>query len=220
MQRYEYKVVPAPNRTKRVRGVKTPAGRFAVVMTELINEEAAQGWEYLRTDSMPVEEKPGFLKRRVENYYSVLVFRRAMDQGAAEDFVAHAPEVAAVPAAPVVAAPLVAAAAAPDYPQDPVLAPPVDPAADAYPAEPPMQAGVPAEPEYAPEPEPVYPAETPAEPYHEPEPVHEDAVQHPEESYYPEPAAQEDRVGDSPFSQPTEDSPFAEPSDQEDNIFR
>lgn len=78
MQTFEYKVVPAPNRTKRVKGVKGTAGRFAAVLTETMNEQAAEGWEYLRSDSMPVEEKPGLLKSRVETYQTVLVFRRAV----------------------------------------------------------------------------------------------------------------------------------------------
>lgn len=78
MQTFEYKVVPAPNRSKRVKGVKGTAARFAAVLTETMNEQAADGWEYLRSDSMPVEEKPGLLKSRVETYQTVLVFRRAV----------------------------------------------------------------------------------------------------------------------------------------------
>lgn len=78
MQRYEYKVVPAPRQSRRIRGIKTPEGRFAAVLTETINELAAEGWEYLRADSLPVEEKPGLLKPKVETYHTVLVFRRAL----------------------------------------------------------------------------------------------------------------------------------------------
>jgi hypothetical protein len=78
MQTFEYKVGPAPNRSTRVKGVKRTAGRFAAVLTETMNEQAADGWEYLRSDSMPVEEKPGLLKSRVETYQTVLVFRRAI----------------------------------------------------------------------------------------------------------------------------------------------
>ncbi|MBR9864076.1 MAG: DUF4177 domain-containing protein [Rhodobacteraceae bacterium] len=78
MQRYEYKAVPAPNRPKKVKGVKTTAGRFAAVLTDTINDLAKEGWEYLRSDSMPVEEKPGLLKSRVETYQTILVFRRAL----------------------------------------------------------------------------------------------------------------------------------------------
>jgi hypothetical protein len=76
MQTYEYRVVPAPKRSKRIKGVKGAAGRFAAVLMETMNEQAAEGWEYLRSDSLPVEEKPGLLKSRVETYQTVLVFRR------------------------------------------------------------------------------------------------------------------------------------------------
>lgn len=80
MQTYEYKAVPAPNRPKRVKGVKTTAGRFAALLTETMNDQAKEGWEYLRSDSLPVEEKPGLLKSRVETYHTILVFRRALKQ--------------------------------------------------------------------------------------------------------------------------------------------
>lgn len=76
MQTYEYKAVPAPNRSKRVKGVKTTAGRFAALLTDTMNELAREGWEYMRSDSLPVEDKPGLLKSRVETYQTMLVFRR------------------------------------------------------------------------------------------------------------------------------------------------
>ncbi|HAD29621.1 MAG TPA: hypothetical protein DCF96_13260 [Rhodobacteraceae bacterium] len=76
MQIYEYRVVPAPKRSKRIKGVKGTAGRFAAILMETMNEQAVEGWEYLRSDSLPVEEKPGLLKSRVETYQTVLVFRR------------------------------------------------------------------------------------------------------------------------------------------------
>lgn len=147
MQRFEYKVVPAPTRAKRVRGVKTAAGRFAVALGEVINEQAADGWDYVRSDSMPVEEKPGLLKSTVENYYTMLVFRRPTDTPATD-----APAIpVAAPAVPVPAAvPPVEPAVDPvvepvvaDY-ADPVLNPPGGGNTD-FPADPPMTAP-PAEP--------------------------------------------------------------------------
>lgn len=121
MQTFEYKVVPAPNRSKRVKGVKGTAGRFAAVLTETMNEQAADGWEYLRSDSMPVEEKPGLLKSRVETYQTVLVFRRAM--GAAQEtpmagYIEDQSDVADVTAEPVADyAPVEETAAADPAPQ-------------------------------------------------------------------------------------------------------
>jgi hypothetical protein len=48
----------------------------ALAMQEVINAEAVDGWEYLRTDLVPVEEKAGFLSRTREVHRAVLIFRR------------------------------------------------------------------------------------------------------------------------------------------------
>lgn len=73
---FEYKVLPAPNRPKRKKGVKGNSGRFAFALEEAINEAAAEGWEYLRADSMPVQERQGLMRSAVETYHTVLIFRR------------------------------------------------------------------------------------------------------------------------------------------------
>ena len=77
MSYYDYKVVPAPKRAKKVKGVKTPEELFAVTLTDAINEVARQGWEYVRAEHMPAEasrrlvpQRPSRASRRV------LVFRR------------------------------------------------------------------------------------------------------------------------------------------------
>jgi hypothetical protein len=75
-QRWEYKVVAAPRRGVKAKGARTTNDRFANAMAEILNAEARQGWEYLRAESLPADEKPGFLKSSVEVYQSVLVFRR------------------------------------------------------------------------------------------------------------------------------------------------
>ena len=81
MAEYEYRVVPAPKRGKRGRGVKGPEARFANAMESVMNSLAADGWEYLRTDSLPAEERSG-LTARVTVFQHLLVFRR--DRGLAE----------------------------------------------------------------------------------------------------------------------------------------
>jgi len=73
---YEYKCVGAPERAKRVRGARTRTERVASAMEELINDEAVGGWEYLRTDLVPIEEKPNFFSRPQEVHRAVLIFRR------------------------------------------------------------------------------------------------------------------------------------------------
>lgn len=75
MQTHEYKVVPAPGRGEKGRGLKTPAERFANALGLLMNELARDGWEYLRADTLPSEERTG-LTRRTTVYHSLLVFRR------------------------------------------------------------------------------------------------------------------------------------------------
>ena len=47
MPRYEYKVVPAPTKGTKAKGVKTPHGRFANSIEGSLNMLAAEGWEYL-----------------------------------------------------------------------------------------------------------------------------------------------------------------------------
>lgn len=83
--RFEYKVVPAPTRGKKARGVKTAADRFAHALAEVMNELAAAGWEYLRTDTLPAEERHG-LTGRTTVFQNMLVFRRPVEEavGSAE----------------------------------------------------------------------------------------------------------------------------------------
>ena len=83
MQRFEFKVVPAPRRGEKARGVKTTEERFALALTNLMNDLGAEGWDYVRADSLPCEERAGFTstKTTVQN---VLVFRRAIPSAAAE----------------------------------------------------------------------------------------------------------------------------------------
>ncbi|MEO0911431.1 MAG: DUF4177 domain-containing protein [Pseudomonadota bacterium] len=76
MQTYEYKVVAAPRKARRAKGARTPQDRFARTLTDVINAEAASGWEYLRAESLPVDEKKGMLSSATESYHSVLVFRK------------------------------------------------------------------------------------------------------------------------------------------------
>ncbi len=75
MQQYEYKVMPAPTRAEKVRGLKTGADRFAHTLAGLMNAQAREGWEYVRADTLPTEERTG-LTGRATVYHTVLVFRR------------------------------------------------------------------------------------------------------------------------------------------------
>ncbi|AUQ50609.1 hypothetical protein PhaeoP83_02345 [Phaeobacter inhibens] len=83
MQAFEYKVVPAPAKGTKAKGVKTAEARFANSIDILLNEMAAEGWEYQRAELLPSEERSG-LTGSTTNWRNVLIFRRARP-AAAED---------------------------------------------------------------------------------------------------------------------------------------
>lgn len=95
MPGYEYSVIPAPNRGEKARGAKTGADRFALALTATLNDMAVDGWEYVRAETLPSEERAG-LTGRTTIYHNVLVFRRLIE---AEE----------LPAPPVYAQPVPAA---------------------------------------------------------------------------------------------------------------
>ncbi|GGH21867.1 hypothetical protein SAMN05444007_102353 [Cribrihabitans marinus] len=78
MPLFEYKVVPAPAKGTKAKGVKSPEGRFALSVEELLNEMAALGWEFQRAELLPSEEKSGLASTTV-NWRNLLVFRRLLD---------------------------------------------------------------------------------------------------------------------------------------------
>lgn len=75
MQNFEYLAVPAPNKGQKVKGLKTASDRYAHQLTLLLNDLAAEGWEYWRADSLASEERKGFTgSTRVT--HELLIFRR------------------------------------------------------------------------------------------------------------------------------------------------
>ncbi|MFM7335944.1 MAG: DUF4177 domain-containing protein [Tabrizicola sp.] len=83
MQRFEFKVIPAPKRGEKARGVKTTEDRFALALTNLMNQLGAEGWDYVRADSLPCEERSGFTSTKT-TFQNVLVFRRVIPGSASE----------------------------------------------------------------------------------------------------------------------------------------
>ncbi len=77
MTTYEYKVVPAPTKGLKAKGVKTPEGRFANSVQSVLNAEGGDGWEYLRSELLPSDERTG-LTGSTTHWRNVLVFRRAL----------------------------------------------------------------------------------------------------------------------------------------------
>ncbi|GAA6190460.1 DUF4177 domain-containing protein [Phaeobacter gallaeciensis] len=78
MPRYEYKVLPAPPKGTKAKGIKTPEGRFALSIEQLLNQMGASGWEYQRAELLPSDERSGLTGTTV-NWRNVLVFRRTLD---------------------------------------------------------------------------------------------------------------------------------------------
>ncbi len=108
MQRFEYKVVPAPRRGEKARGVKSTEDRFALAMTSLMNQMGAEGWDYVRADTLPCDERVGLTGTKT-TFQNMLVFRRALGAAAA------LPEAVSDPAPPALRI----------APADPVAAPPL-----------------------------------------------------------------------------------------------
>jgi hypothetical protein len=79
MAHFEYKVIPAPRRGVRVKGAKGPEGRFAGALENTINTLSVEGWEYVRAESLPADERHGITRRKTETYQNVLIFRRIAD---------------------------------------------------------------------------------------------------------------------------------------------
>lgn len=77
MQRFEYKVIPAPKRGEKARGVKTTEERFAYALAQLMNALGAEGWDYVRADALPCDERVGLTGTKT-TFQNVLVFRRAV----------------------------------------------------------------------------------------------------------------------------------------------
>ncbi len=76
---HEYKVVPAPQRAQKVKGLKTTEQRFANTLAEAINAEAAGGWQFLRTETLPCEER-GTLGSMRTTTVTVMIFARELGQ--------------------------------------------------------------------------------------------------------------------------------------------
>jgi hypothetical protein len=91
--RYEYKVIPAPARGQKGKGVKGVECRFANALETLMNQMGSDGWEYQRAETLPSEERAG-LTRKTTVFRNILVFRRPVetDVDAFEPKLLDAPE--------------------------------------------------------------------------------------------------------------------------------
>ncbi|WP_299416676.1 hypothetical protein [uncultured Sulfitobacter sp.] len=83
MPRYEYKVVPAPSKGIKGKGVRGAEARFSYALQELMNGMAGYGWEYQRAETLPSLERSGIAGSTTE-WRNVLVFRRPRAGDASE----------------------------------------------------------------------------------------------------------------------------------------
>ncbi len=144
MTGFEFRVVPAPKRGVKAKGAKTGEERFAAALAEVMNALGAEGWDYVRSDVLPCEERQG-LTGKTTVYHSVLVFRRGSPAPAAKAEAGPAmpappaagPAAAVAPASGGASAPLPSPAALPAFlaPAPRVAAPPLNPAPPIGPAE-------------------------------------------------------------------------------------
>ena len=116
MQRYEYRVVPAPRKGEKARGLKTVEERFAFALSTLMNKLGAEGWEYQRADALPCDERSGLTGTKT-TFQNLLVFRRTLEEIASEflattpdpqRLIGMAPVAEAAPVAPPVPGPMTA----------------------------------------------------------------------------------------------------------------
>lgn len=115
MSNFEYKTVALPRSiAKRRKRRQTEADMIAEQLGKVLNEEAVDGWEYVRAETLTTPGQSGLLKQPVPAAYVVLIFKRS--RGAAWE--SHeaprnepapqreaAPIPQAAPAPPVMAAP-------------------------------------------------------------------------------------------------------------------
>lgn len=83
MQMHEYLALPAPRKGSKVKNLKTPAERFAHSVTSLMNELAAEGWEFWRSECLPSDERKGLTGTTVVQNH-LLIFRRPSAEALAE----------------------------------------------------------------------------------------------------------------------------------------
>ncbi|MGB0498375.1 MAG: hypothetical protein ACPGID_08550 [Rubricella sp.] len=72
----EYKTIPAPTTARKVRGVKRADERMALTLTDVLNAQSAEGWEFIGSETIVTEQKSGMLSRKELRETSFLVFCR------------------------------------------------------------------------------------------------------------------------------------------------
>ncbi|WP_428928554.1 DUF4177 domain-containing protein [Marinibacterium sp. SX1] len=121
MPQFEYKVVPAPTRGDKVKGVKQPEARFAHSVESVLNRMAEGGWEFVRAEMLPNEERSG-LSKTTREWRNLLIFRRERNAPEAID-----PSLIAAPAMAANTAPPLRAEPSPEFAEEPAAFVPAEP---------------------------------------------------------------------------------------------
>lgn len=106
MSTFEYKTICAPRKALKIKGVKGADNRYAQTLTDVINAQSADGWEYFRAETLPVDEKSGMMGKTAEKYLSLLIFRRENIETYEEP--AFSPATTEEPSDPMILQPLMA----------------------------------------------------------------------------------------------------------------
>ncbi|WP_147106254.1 DUF4177 domain-containing protein [Tateyamaria sp. syn59] len=77
MPGWEYKVVPAPTKGQKGKGIKGAEARFAHALETLMNDMGRDGWEFQRAETLPSVERSGLTGSTTE-WRNMLVFRRSV----------------------------------------------------------------------------------------------------------------------------------------------
>ncbi len=73
---FEYRLLPTPAASKKAKGLKAVPERFAHALTEALNTEAKNGWEFVGQESFSVDDKQGLMKKPITTELTYLVFKR------------------------------------------------------------------------------------------------------------------------------------------------
>ncbi len=80
MANYEYKTVALPRSVaKRRRRRQTEADLVAEQLGKTLNDEAIDGWEYVRAETLTTPGQRGLMKQAIPAAYVVLIFKRARE---------------------------------------------------------------------------------------------------------------------------------------------
>lgn len=76
---FEYKAVPAPLRAPRVKGLKSTGDRYAHALAESLNAEASGGWQFVRMETVAVEDRTR-LGRITTSPQTLMIFQRKLSR--------------------------------------------------------------------------------------------------------------------------------------------